>query len=384
MNCKQILHDGVHEAYLLNQLNSEEKEAYEHHLKECTTCREQLEINRELIEGIRESGKKKMRDEIALQVKLQKSRKQEINWPIILKAAATVFIIVTILSALYLFQIDTPEELNGGIKSQPEMKKGDAGDQTDIEDQQTGSSLAGETKTTTIHPGTKQTSPPTLQEKSDKMDQSDGTAITPANILMDKSSEILSAEEPTGTGASIDAGISSAPAPTISKEKGMNYEIYTFANQAVQYFSTARKESGQEYLNTVRPQTSEREIEKPLSRKKELSEDKNKAQIVNEQYAKLLFKSSKKQIEINLFHPQRQVAPDSLTGFSKEFAVNILRRNKDFWEMDWFVDINMFNFNASQIVIHKYGDEKIDVILPGHDNYHIDLTIKSPVAILKK
>jgi hypothetical protein len=385
MNCEEILQNDKHEAYILNQLTAEEKEAYEQHLEECSHCRERLEVERELIEGVRESGHRQMRDEIALQVQHQKSRKQEFNWPIILKAAATFFALVTIISAIYLFQIDTPEELNDGMKTQKELKKGDVKELNEREDKQpTASSKSGEKKITKTQPPKNQSSHSTALQKVEETGQSDGISSSAWKIQADESMEVSSGKNNVDAEEPVDADISSSSIGITSKEKEMPFEIYTFANQAIQYSPDARMESEHKYFNTVEPQTAKREIEKPPSTIQRLNGEKNKPQKVKEQYSTLLFRSSERQIEIHLFYPHQGPTQDSLTGFPVEFAVNDIRRDEDFLEMDWFVNINVFKLNASQIVIHRYGDKKLDVILTDHYHYDIDFTADSSIAILKK
>ncbi len=102
MNINKNNSNEFAEKYILNQLNADEKTAYESFLEENEQARKELEETRALINGLRTVGADAMRREIEQQVEEIKSPKTD--WFLLYKAAAILFIFVLVPAILY-FQL---------------------------------------------------------------------------------------------------------------------------------------------------------------------------------------------------------------------------------------------------------------------------------------
>ncbi len=109
MKCQTILQNELHEKYILAQLDDTEKEKYELHLKECKDCRAELEAQRVLIAGIRESGLAEMKSEIKRQVELSEINHPGMTWGRISKIAAVLLIFVLTPSVIIYLSKSSPE-----------------------------------------------------------------------------------------------------------------------------------------------------------------------------------------------------------------------------------------------------------------------------------
>ena len=136
MDCRYIQQNEIHEKYLLNRLADAEKAEYEKHIEDCTLCRKELERQREIIEGIREIGLQEMKNEIHQQVEHLKAERKSVDWQMILKIAAIVFIIAIIPSAIYYFQTEPGKPLSQLLKSEKSTSENRsfAYDEAQIED----------------------------------------------------------------------------------------------------------------------------------------------------------------------------------------------------------------------------------------------------------
>jgi hypothetical protein len=93
MDCDFIERNELHEQFLFNRLSDTSRRAYEQHIADCPACRGRLEIERKVISGIRESGRRQMKTEIRQQVAERKSPLR-LGWSIPVKVAAAVLILV--------------------------------------------------------------------------------------------------------------------------------------------------------------------------------------------------------------------------------------------------------------------------------------------------
>lgn len=113
MDCQYILRNEIHEKYLLGRLSEAEKAAYLTHVRECESCRRELENQRLLIEGIREAGRREMKREIRRQVeKMRRERRQETR-RVLLRIAAVLLFLVLAPGLVYYYQYFAPKESIG-------------------------------------------------------------------------------------------------------------------------------------------------------------------------------------------------------------------------------------------------------------------------------
>jgi len=110
MNLNYIHKNDIDEKYVLGQLNDEEKLDYEGFLKENEQARLELQKTRNLIEGIRNAGSDSMRKEIERQV--DEIRSPRIDWSLLYKAAAVLFVFVLVPSVVYFQFYDIPENIS--------------------------------------------------------------------------------------------------------------------------------------------------------------------------------------------------------------------------------------------------------------------------------
>lgn len=99
---KYIRENDIHEKYILNQLEEQEKQAYEAYLESNPEAREELEQTRKIVEGVRAAGTAKMRKEIAEQVEAIHDSKTD--WSMLYKVAAVLFIFVLLPAIIYYHQ----------------------------------------------------------------------------------------------------------------------------------------------------------------------------------------------------------------------------------------------------------------------------------------
>lgn len=108
MNCQYIKDHELHEKYILEKMEIEEREEYLKHLKSCDNCRKELEKQQLIIGGIREIGRTEMKREIQKQIAIQRSQVDRMNWGMVLKIAAVVFFLVIAPGMIYYYQNMTP------------------------------------------------------------------------------------------------------------------------------------------------------------------------------------------------------------------------------------------------------------------------------------
>ncbi|MFQ5676167.1 MAG: hypothetical protein ACE5G1_09740 [bacterium] len=101
MNCQVVLDNELHEKYLLDQLETAEKAAYEKHVKQCVVCGKELQALHTLIGGIRQAGQEEMKAEILRQADILELNRSGMNWGTIAKIAAVVLIFVLTPSVIY-------------------------------------------------------------------------------------------------------------------------------------------------------------------------------------------------------------------------------------------------------------------------------------------
>ncbi len=82
------------ERFVLNQLNPDERNELEDHLRICEVCKRTLRMEQILLAGIRRSGREQFR--VELQKKLSSAKTSSIPWPHILSAAAVIVLLTGI------------------------------------------------------------------------------------------------------------------------------------------------------------------------------------------------------------------------------------------------------------------------------------------------
>lgn len=112
MDCKYIKQNDIHEKYLLNKLNNNEKAEYLSHLSSCDICKNTLENEKEIIHSVRHFSKIEMKSEISRQVAEIKSREKDVSWDMILKVAAIFFFLVITPGLVYYYQSVEPPKIS--------------------------------------------------------------------------------------------------------------------------------------------------------------------------------------------------------------------------------------------------------------------------------
>jgi len=112
MDCKYIEQNDIHEKYLLDKLNGNEKAEYLSHLNSCEICKNTLDSEKNIIGTVRHFGKIEMKSEIARQVAEIKSREKNVSWDMILKVAAIFFFLVITPGLVYYYQSIEPPKIS--------------------------------------------------------------------------------------------------------------------------------------------------------------------------------------------------------------------------------------------------------------------------------
>ncbi len=100
MNIDHIRANNLHEKYILNQMDVNERDEYEAFLRNHPEAQRESDAARRMIDAIRQAGHNRMKKEITDQVAAINNRK--IDWGMYYKLAAVLFLFVLLPSVIYI------------------------------------------------------------------------------------------------------------------------------------------------------------------------------------------------------------------------------------------------------------------------------------------
>lgn len=394
MDCKHIQKNEIHEKYLLNRLTEAEKAEYEKHIEECSPCREELNKQSKIIQGIREIGLQEMKYDIRQQVEEVRSEKKSVDWQMILKVAAVLFIIAIIPSAIYYFQTESGKPVSQLLKSEPSTSSSEtfSFDKNQVNDE----SKTNE-KTPLSSKSTASLEKPVNREKQDKAEilgedrlknSSDvvygraeqGYAAAEAKSIEEipDSDSILEKEEAEVTQSQTFIAAKQKKDSLSQKlSAGITYHYVKsdVVNKKAALFKTQEITTAQQYdavtSKKLAPETSLME--------KSTGRDDNKSTITSG----AVYETGEKQITINFLSAERKLMIDQESKLPQSFDVQIIVRDSSDWKMNLFVnkEFLQYDLNRIKLVINK---TKIYLIILNDYIYEIDASEDSTKAVLIK
>lgn len=393
MDCSYIQQNEIHEKYLLNRLAEAEKAEYEKHIEDCTLCQKELEKQRTIIEGIREIGFQEMKNEIHQQVALVKAERKSVDWQMVLKVAAVLFMIAIIPSAIYYFQTEPGKPISQLLKSERSMpeSRSFAYDEAQVEDK-------SKTREEKAEPTPKSAAPlekPVTKEKQaeTKMHIEDQLTIS-SDVATGKAGRGYAAAEmksikETSNSESIleehEADIEQSQsliAAKAEKDKllqklsaGATYHFIgsDFKKEKVPHFETQE---------TTTPQKSDAVRSKKLPPNSNLMENEvggNDSELPV--ISSAVYETDGKRITIYFLNTNRKLKIDKESKLPQSFEVQITNRDSLNWKMSWFVNPEFLEYDPQQMKI-VFNKIKIYSIILDAYIYEININTNSTTAIL--
>lgn len=396
MDCKYIRQNDIHEKYVMNRLSEAEKSEYEKHIEGCSSCREELNKEREIVEGIQRVGLQEMKNEIQQQVTDVKTRKQKLDWQMILKVAAVIFLIAIIPSAIYYFQTEQGEPISQLVKPKDSKLENEsfAYDEALVKDKT-------ETREKTAQPSPKSSvllKEPVIREQDvsenapeeDQLTVSSGAvsekggrgygyagtetedikAMTDSDSILEEESEV---EQPQIK--IIDQQEKDFLSQILSKGIEYQYVGTESEEEKISRFKTQEMTTAQQYdaitSKKLAPETN-------LMKKGIGSVDSKPTNISN-----AVYKSNEKRISINFLLADRELEINKESKLPRSFEVRIYKRDSLNWTMNWYVNNEFLEYNPYQmkIVVNKL---KLYTIILDAYIYEIDTSVDSTTAILAR
>ncbi len=419
MDCQTIHKSEAHEQYLFGRLNDSEKTEYEAHLRTCETCQAELENQRQLIFGLREIGRREMKEEIRWQVEGQKSSESQIHWVRLAKIAAVLFMFVMAPSLYYIFRtqisqiVPVSPDLSSKVLSEEKAETADTEQDTQQSEiaklaKKIMSPAAGDPSPKGQIKGTVQ---PTAVRSSNKEDlrkkeapPSEGRAQETSDVEQitapAKLNELYSSKPTRGQTAHIpgkDVQISNIeriqPLLTLpandSIALGRNKlkpELEFSLNQE----NIDAKAGAQKTKDfTIYHYELTSAIDKIRMEERSVSPLDFAQTSRNQAFSELLFKSNGHVIQVHLKTSVEGLTIENPTldedrQRPQSFSVKILKQDVKSLEMDWYVGSDFLEIDPAEIRLEKWQDQTIRVVIKDRLIYKIDLQQESTRAILQK
>ncbi len=384
MDCNYIQQNEIHEEYLLNRLPESEKYRYEKHIAECSSCKQELEKQKQLIASIRAIGKQEMKNEIKTQVEEVKAQQKSIDWQMILKVAAVVFVIALIPSAIYYFQTDSGESLS----QLPKAEQLETEQDTYFTAKETGQKEESDQTT----PPKKQTTP-ALEQAAAPEQPASGMAMGEAPSEYESDSAIKGRGIASGEMMALDdaedsisemVGLQAGSVKADSSQSEIDKEELeqVLANGVTyQFVQTKEEDTGRfdtEEINTLQ------KYDAPAAQKLTPNYRGKEKEGVSKGYPLMstaIFKAEDKRITIYLHAAHQELILDEESNLPQSFDVLILNRDSLDLKMSWQVNKEFLDYDASQMKI-VINDQTMYFTILENYIYDINLNSDSTTAIL--
>lgn len=380
MDCKYIKNHDLHEKYLLNKLEEEEKQQYKKHLLECKNCTAELEKQRLIIMGIRQIGRKEMKLEISRQVAEKRSQKKQYNWTLVLKIAAVILFVVIAPSMIYYYQNWGPSTYEIGRRKQIQPRSDIRAQEEIIKEKQEGDILFEE---------------PRMEDAKSKRNASK-IKISPAPLTREKkeiaSSKLRIDVEEKSVGEGI---VAKKSIPPISSKMGKSRR--GFEEESVisdELIPTESEKTGEDGFLSLRkksvlqnnyrynaistPSIAQNKKESPTLHSKSERKPKSSKQV------QMQFSTGIKNINIFLEPVLPDLKKDSVSQLPFSFPVNIVGEDSTNIDMIWQVDPEFLRIDPHQISIQRPDTTTIQINIQNQYDYRINLKSKNTQAILQK
>lgn len=395
MDCNYIQQNEIHEKYLLNQLTEAEKTEYKKHIEECSSCREKLQNQTEIIQGIREIGFQEMKSEIQRQAEEVKTQKKTADWQMILKVAAVLFIIAIIPTAVFYFQTEPGKPMSQLLKSEPSTP---ANETITLDKNQ----VTDESKTNDKIP---QPSPKGSEqfEKTAKREKQYRAEEIPEEDQLKNSSDIVYGRAGEGYAAAETKGIEemsdsdsifkkkeaavAKPQRPIAVKAGKESLLLKLSEGITYHYAGTELEKEKSANFETQEKTAIQQYDAVTSKKLgKQNLPKNGIKGFEGKFpltSKAVFEAGEKQISINFFSADRDLIIDQESKLPQSFDVQIIDHDSLNWKMNWFINQELLKYDHQQIKMVINKTKLYSIILDDYI-YEIDLTEDSTKAVLMK
>jgi hypothetical protein len=389
MNCQIIKDNEYHEKYLLERLSQKELAEYKQHLKECESCRKELENQLLVIGSLREIGKKQMKDEIRWQVEKQKIGADRFNWNMVLKIAAVILFFVITPGMIYYYSTfspavekksDTVREIAFGETTEDAKEPSLSEISTEkerVEAEKRKRDLALEKPKDIEQKAVSEEITPKPEITIDDEDQFFATSESKTKQSLDKLTRmpVSPAEKGAPTAASTESWkgrekqVTDYVATTPSKQSEHEYEgIETTKrlDKKVGLSSSVEEPSQHTYsYQSMIPTSAEKSL---------LSEKLDKSKLGSLIPQTWLFQSDKRQIQVEVKLSERPKEEATENQLPVQFPVEVLRRDSLNLYMQWFVNPTLYSLNPQEIIIQSTNSDTLIMTAQNKYIYLIPLT----------
>ena len=393
MVCQYIRQNEIHEKYLLGRLSEQEKEEYLAHVKECESCRRELENQRLLIGGIREAGRREMKSEIRRQVeKMRQERRQETR-RILLRIAAVLLFLVLAPGLVYYYQYFAPK----GPSVQPEVPVAASGTEekppgTPASEELPLAAPSREGQSAAV-PGPETHSPTAGKSatgKGQELTANRRRASAAGKEMPRQKAENATqrVQEPSQIREGL-AGTTPvlATVPEENKQKGRTaVDVIHQQSATIRDSMMYPRDYAPEGIISpipIPPGETEGEIYhfsgKPAVGRTTMSLEKKKKQI--DRTRNYLFPGKNYRIEIHIQPVSYPEAGKRKGGLPGKFPVKKAEEDSAHLKMTWYVNNAFLQVNPQKITLQKTGSKELWVRLPKEQIYRIDLSRDSTLAI---
>ena len=390
MDCKYILQNEIHEKYLLGKLEESEKDEYKKHLQECESCRKESEKQRLLINGIREIGRREMRDEISRQVEKERSGKTTVNWGMLLKIAAVLLFFVIAPGIIYYYQNIAPqpkavssemEELIAPNENKTDLTKEGKSKLPESEILQPETALPEEKKI-----ANKSASPASRQVTAQKSipkaraDTDELGAVAGAGSVK-KPEDFGNYPETVSSKIQSVQPLKSAPAKSHKKGRGIAGRQEGITVSAAKGKELQGKRTDYVFSSGIYRFDKTESFSRRREGEKLLSAIEKKQQTAPSDY---LFRFEEKTVLVHLMEAVSSSKRDKKSSLPLSFAVKTVARDSFVLEMNWFVKSDFRKYNPVRMWIQIFNDRTMQVHIQEEGIYKINLQKDSTQAVLQK
>lgn len=368
MNCEIIQKNDLHEKYVLERMSDSEKLAYEQHLQSCAACRKQLQAQRWLISGIRETGRAEMKEEMRRQVASLDGAGKRVNWGMLARLAAVLFIVVLSPTVYYIYKTSVPgsaqvfEEVQvlssvslqaqaDSVGDSKEMRRAVAQNETGREEAR---QRAGQARV------------PAKQQKSSE-------SVADAGGELEKSVELVMRPNERSDAIKVS-----------EKDDVVSAQGETFVMQAVQPTSFFRDDSDKGEREMFESgATADLLLKKSKTETVPLATFDVDKIAVQESTTAASGRLWSFQFDSLTIVVEPVVVPadsSAAEAFPQSFGVEISERDSRVWRMKWFVNREFAALDASEISIKRLGADLLEVAFENKVAYRITLQNKTGVA----
>ena len=324
MDCQTIRENELHEKYLLGRLTDHEKFDYQKHINQCKSCKSELDDQSLLISGIRETGRREMKEEIRQLALEYESGQSRFNWPLLAKIAAVLFVIMMTPSVYYIYNNKNTPQMEPVPEDMQKFK---------VFNEERVVSESDEDKVEMTAP---------LKTSAPK--HSPAATLETETIIENSEKSIKVAEE----------SALSKPAREI-----LPFETLDIVQQKRANLSEAFRADYNIQVQTARAPSLEDES-KPI-----------------------LFEANGLVVKVHLKSPH-SLTKKAVGRFSDSFLVEIVSRSSEEVEMNWYVDPDFMKKKLEAVQVEILPGQTMQVILTDGLIFRIDMKKDTTRAVLRK